>query len=467
MKLMDLLKISISNLRRRKLRSFLTILGVVIGTAAIVTMISLGIGLQRTLFAEVEENGGATTIRVTGAATEEDIFYYEDESQEESVKNIDDKAIKKFTDIEHVKACSPVYQLSALLLKGKYEGYIDIYGTTKENLKSKNLSLALGTLPKDNGSKVEFVYGNGLLTSFYEKGSNRGYYETGELPDIDLAKDSMFLVLDMDAYYDSQESEGMETQQDNTQNNEEKKAKSVNKIAVRSSGVIAGDIEAYNQYYYIALCDIDVLKIMLKKQYGSGVIPGQPTTKSGKPYKEFYYTGAEVVVDKVENVDDVVNVIKNMGYKTDTNQEFLDSVKGQSLIIQAVLGGIGAVSLLVAAIGIANTMMMSVYERTKEIGIMKVLGCDLKSIKRMFLYEAAGVGAIGGILGSLLSYLMSFIINGVVSNIQDMNVGQTSYIPFWLVLVAIVFSILVGVIAGLMPALRAMKLSPIAAIRSE
>ena len=133
-----------------------------------------------------------------------------------------------------------------------------------------------------------------------------------------------------------------------------------------------------------------------------------------------------------------------------------------------MLGGIGAVSLFVAAIGIANTMMMSIYERTKEIGVIKVLGCSLKNIKQMFLLEAAFIGLMGGAIGNVLSFLMSSVINFLTGNGAAMGFdGNISYIPVWLVLLSMGFAMLVGVIAGYFPALRAMKLSPLAAIRNE
>lgn len=138
-------------------------------------------------------------------------------------------------------------------------------------------------------------------------------------------------------------------------------------------------------------------------------------------------------------------------------------------MIQAVLGGIGAVSLLVAAIGIANTMMMSIYERTKEIGVIKVLGCSLKNIRQMFLLEAGFIGLIGGVIGNILSLIMSFVVNKVVGS-MGAEMGMTdviSYIPPWLVLISLAFAILVGMAAGYFPARRAMKLSPLAAIRNE
>ena len=191
-------------------------------------------------------------------------------------------------------------------------------------------------------------------------------------------------------------------------------------------------------------------------------------TKSGKPYREFYYSSAQVKVDDINHVDEVAASIREMGYNVETNAEYLDSMKSQFAIVQAVLGGIGAVSLLVAAIGIANTMMMSIYERTKEIGVMKVLGCSLKNIRQMFLLEAAFIGFLGGIAGNILSFLMSAVVNFVTGHGAAMGFdGNISYIPWWLVLLALGFAVLVGVAAGYFPAKRAMKLSPLAAIRNE
>ena len=129
-----------------------------------------------------------------------------------------------------------------------------------------------------------------------------------------------------------------------------------------------------------------------------------------------------------------------------------------------VLGAIGAISLFVAAIGIANTMVMSIYERTREIGVMKVIGATIPDIRRLFLTEAAFIGLLGGMVGVILSYASSKIINMV-----SMNMGREtiSLIPIWLGLLGIVFATFVGVAAGFFPAVRATKLSALAAIKTE
>ena len=467
---MDLLRMSTSNLKRRKLRTFLTVLGVVIGTASIVVMISLGLGMQQSLYREVEQSGGLTTIKVSGAQAGNSMMYSSSgKGEEQSTKYINDQLLARLSKLEHVALASPVYELPVVLLKGGYEGYGQLLATTPEAMEARNINLAEGSLPKPNSGHLDLVYGNGVLTMFNEKGSGKGYYETGRLPDIDLAKDSVFLILDQEGYYNQSSQNGDEAS-GNSDSGDGKQAqpKAIAKHVAKASGIVAGGPAEYNANYYNIFCDLDTLKQILKKEFNARVIPGQPTTKSGKPYKEFCYSYAQLKVDDIDNVDSVASIVREMGYNVETNAEYLDSMKGQFAIVQAVLGGIGAVSLLVAAIGIANTMMMSIYERTKEIGVIKVLGCSLKNIKQMFLVEAAFIGLIGGIIGNILSFLISFVINFLTGNGAAMGIdGNISYIPWWLVILSMGFAMLVGVAAGYFPALRAMRLSPLAAIRSE
>ena len=132
--------------------------------------------------------------------------------------------------------------------------------------------------------------------------------------------------------------------------------------------------------------------------------------------------------------------------------------------------------MLVAAIGIANTMVMSIYERTKEIGVMKVIGASLKDIKRLFLFESALIGVTGGVFGVGLSYLISFLMNtfgaefiqlGMMMGPGGGGEARISIIPIWLALAALAFSAFIGVVSGYFPARRAMNLSALEAIRSE
>jgi ABC-type antimicrobial peptide transport system permease subunit len=242
---------------------------------------------------------------------------------------------------------------------------------------------------------------------------------------------------------------------------------------VGTAGVLAGEAEDYDYHSYSVYCDIELYIKQLKRTFGKRPIPGQPTTKSGKAYKAIYYNEIYVRVDDINNVEAVQKQIRELGYRASSDAEYIKSQQKQFQSIQLVLGGIGAVSLFVAAIGIANTMMMSIYERTKEIGVIKVLGCNLSNIRSMFLMEAAFIGFIGGTIGLALSYTISIVLNKVGASFlgEFMMVSGdgavASHIPLWLALLALVFAMFVGIVAGFFPALRAMRLSPLAAIRTE
>lgn len=138
-----------------------------------------------------------------------------------------------------------------------------------------------------------------------------------------------------------------------------------------------------------------------------------------------------------------------------------------------ILGGIGSIAFIVSAIGIINTMLMSIYERQKEIGVMKVIGASVSDIQAMFLIESGFIGFFGGILGLLISLLVSKVINGAFSGMNDPIVqdvvqgGNIIVIPLWLALLGVGFSALVGVLAGYLPARRATKLSAIDALRAN
>jgi ABC-type antimicrobial peptide transport system permease subunit len=245
---------------------------------------------------------------------------------------------------------------------------------------------------------------------------------------------------------------------------------STKKVQIKVTGMLGGESEDYSDYSYSCYADIDGLTDFLKQNYSDNdIIPGQPTDRDGKPYRDLKYSQLTVKVDKSDNVEAVLEVIQNAGYHAEANKEWLEEIEKEFMIIEAVLGGIGAVSMLVAAISIANTMTMSIYERTKEIGIMKVLGCGLGNIRSMFLSEAAFIGFLGGIMGIVLSYILSYVVNKVApSLVSDMEgITQISVIPLWLVALAIVFSTVIGMLAGFFPAQRATKLSPLAAIRNE
>ncbi|MCR4891889.1 MAG: ABC transporter permease [Lachnospiraceae bacterium] len=462
MRFSDLLRMSTSSLVKRKLRTILTILGVVIGIASIVVMVSLGLGLNQQSMEMIEQYGGLTTITVT-----EQYGGYSDSGSDMALGNgdptfgkITDATVEAVKALEHVKVASPVLNFQCVLRSGPYvsEPYA-AYGYSLEGLRSMNWKFSAGGLPEE-GDELKFIYGNLIQQEFTNASTGAGYYETGVLPEIDFMESPVFTIFDTEAYHASKSSGNSEDFGGDATASAENKTPP-RKYMIHAAGILYGEgQDDYRDYSFGVYCDIEALQKTLQKVFRNKPIPGQPVKKNGSPYRNLFYSQIYVRADSVDNMEEVQDAITAMGYNAYSNFEWIEETREQSRSQQAMLGGIGAVSLLVAAIGIANTMMMSIYERTREIGVMKVLGCDLKDIRRLFLLEATLIGAFGGLLGDVLSLAASHIINAVTET-------TTSLIPLWLYAVGFAFAIVVGVIAGYFPSKRAMQLSPLAAIRNE
>jgi ABC-type antimicrobial peptide transport system permease subunit len=455
MKIVDLLVMSLSNLWKRKVRTALTVLGVVIGVTSIVVMVALGNGLKESILEGYSSDYSLTQINVSEN-------YYSSSSDE--VKRLDDDLISELAGMEHVVAVYPRLNFDVIAKVGKYRSDIRLVGLTKEEFDTFDIEVGQGRSFDPDSSQLELFYGNMRLRWFYvEKTSNYPYLSKGELPDIDLLNDTIFYVFDVDGYNSSKSS--------NSSSGSGKTVKQPKKYILPTVGVMAGDVNEYNSYGYDVYCDIDALIAQLKKVFKKSVIPGQPTRKNGKAYSQIFYSEINVQVDEMENVLELTNSINDMGYWASSDTQWLQSSMKNMNTIQAVLGAIGAVAMLVAAISITNTMMMSIYERTKEIGVMKVLGCDIRNIQALFLLEAGFIGFLGGVIGVGFSYCISFVINSLLTSSgmgDTMGIsGAICRIPLWLCPVAVVFAVVVGMVAGFIPSLRAMRLSPLAAIRNE
>ncbi|SFG56925.1 ABC transporter permease [Oribacterium sp. WCC10] len=455
MKLSDLFKLAVSNLRRRKTRTLLTVLGVVIGTASIVVMVSLGLGMSQMMLQSFQDEGSLTMIRVYESYDRGDSGKAKDKQKTE----LTDDNIAMFGTIDHVVAVSPSLEVNVSAKCNGYEGGFTICGVSQYYLSQLKLREG-GKIPGHDQNELSLVYGNQILYNSFYKPSNYDTYTVN--PD----KDTIFITFPTSSY----------SEKPTKTDSESSKPKEPKKYVIPASGIIAGGENDWSSYSYNVYADLDTFKRFLRKLYKKALVPDPRTRKNGKAYNYYVYDAAYVFVDDMDNVQTVQEQISNLGFNVSSNMEWLQSAQEQLGMVQMVLGGIGGVSLLVAAIGIMNTMMMSIYERTKEIGVMKVLGCDMSDIRNMFLFESGIIGFLGGIAGIIVSYIISFVINFFTSSGGDDTMsmffgygegGSLSFIPVWLAAFAIVFAIAVGSLAGYVPAVRAMKLSPLAAIRNE
>ncbi|MBQ7668170.1 MAG: ABC transporter permease [Clostridia bacterium] len=431
----DFIKMGIKNLWRRKLRTILTMVGVMIGAFSIIVMVSLGIAMSKNFEEEIMQMGSLTTITVSK-------YYYGDEnmmSMSSSTytppkqKELDDSLVAKIKKLPHVQAVTPINRISAKLKSGKYESWIDIQGIDPSTLEYFNFPEAEeGRLltPEDT---IELLVG---ADSCYFYNPNAGYTRWNDESPVDIMNDKIEIAFDL--------------------YNEEDRLPTFSKAKIIGKMVATGNEKDWNIYANIE--QVEKWKKDLKR---SGT----------KTYDDAGYSSILVSVDNVKNVEQVQKTIKDWEYGASSLVDALKPMQETSNTLQLILGGIGAISLLVSAIGIANTMIMSIYERTKEIGVMKVLGCLISDIRKLFLFEAAMIGFFGGVAGILLSYLASYLLNKYGSGIGEAiggiggGSGKISVIPLWLVLLSLGFSVFVGIVSGYYPARRATKIKALEAMR--
>ncbi|MFO7538990.1 MAG: FtsX-like permease family protein, partial [Chloroflexota bacterium] len=187
------------------------------------------------------------------------------------------------------------------------------------------------------------------------------------------------------------------------------------------------------------------------------------------------YHGLVVKVGDVKQVLAVHDQITTLGYQAHSPQSFVEGINSFYVILQVIFGGVGAISLLVAAIGIANTMAMAILERTREIGLMKAVGATNRDVLSIFLGEAAGIGFLGGVGGIFVGWSVGQVVNVLVLAYLAGQAAQTGgppptvavYTPLWLPVFTLIFATIIGLLSGLYPALSAATLVPVVALKYE
>ncbi len=429
---LDILAMGARNLWRRKVRSLLTVLGVIIGTAAIVVMISLSVGIEDALVKQFENMGDLSIVEVWPGFS----------GNERTM--IDTEMMDKISAIEGVEVATPLMNSYARIIADRYEVTTSIMGIKPEALPYLGIEISEGRLLTTEDD-LHMLFGSQVLPRFQIPRSTSnmrgGYYpdyNQSTEPPIDVMEVNLRLSYDM-GWGDG-----------NTQ---------YELYRAQAVGIIGGD--GYNRYSYSVIMPLDTV-IRLEQENNSN-------NRSGGRY-EPEFNQVMVKAATLDDIDHITASIQQLGLQSHSLSEMLEEAKRSTEFIRLILGGIGAISMLVAALGITNTMVMSIYERTREIGVMKVLGAKLADIGKMFLVESALIGFFGGVVGLGVSFGISYFLNNIIAGAGMIGIpmqARMSIIPPWLVILALVFTSSVGLIAGLYPAIRAMRLSALEAIRTE
>lgn len=467
---LDALTMALRNLFKRKVRTILTVLGVVIGSMAIIVMTSIGVGVNQSFADQINGMQDATIVRI-----------YNDggyQGYNASAASLDDEMIEKIRGIKGVSAVSPVFEMWMNALDGRYSAQFSVTGMDPSSMKDFGYTIKDGS-GLDPEDPYSVVFGSELEYQFKTEKERNRYNWTGQTSseqtsNIKIYKDK--IVFSPDWQLISQPNNSSAGSEDLYNEDESGSIGDENAqpatppfkpIPVKVTGVMDGTARyeaAQNAFMDVkTLIRIDAeYKNYQYKYYGGS----KQTTKG--------YPQAMVRCATVDDVSAIAAELQTYGFEYVSNPtEFVDQLKGMISTLQIMLTAIGAVSLFVAAIGIANTMVMSIYERTREIGVMKVIGASLNDIRRLFLFEASLIGFLGGFTGVALSYVASYILNHMQIDLlgeltQGMgDSGNISVIPLWLSLLAMLFSTLIGLISGYLPARRATKLSALSALRTQ
>jgi putative ABC transport system permease protein len=447
MKILDLMRLILGNLSRRKARVALTAIGVVIGTAAVVILVSLAIGLQRNANEQLYGIGDLTQIQVSPA--------YEMmeggmavqvvggggggmgvPGEPKPARLLTNSALDEMRAIPGVASVIPrEYLMTGVLVKyQKLEGGVSIIGVDTPDLAELGLEAVEGTTELGRGT---IVIGAMVPNNFYDPRIRPGQ-EPPPPPQL-YGQQIQVTVFKWDA-----------------QGNEIRK-----NYSLRVTGVLK---ETRGESDWTVYFPLEQVKALNEWSMGRRI-----------NYNKDGYGQVVVKVQEVEQVLDISEQITDMGFQAFTPQSFVQGINNFYVILQFIFGGVGAIALLVAAIGIANTMAMSILERTREIGLMKAVGATNRDVLAIFLGEAAGIGFIGGLGGVIIGWLAGQAINVVAIVYLANQAGQQGgippsiavYTPFWLPLFALIFSTIIGMISGLYPALRAATMIPVMALKYE
>lgn len=480
----DILHLALRNLRQAKLRAVLTTMGVIVGVAVIVTMMSFGLGLQRNMldrfkaldfFNEIQVFGqGLSNLAglERGPVRREEGERRRDRSERSATRILDDAGIKEIASISGVAYVEPsvnfgVYVRSNGKMRSQYVG-----GANIPNASTRFQRFAAGNMIS-SPTAAEAVVSERFLRDFgYEKPAD-AVGKTLELlaPPSEEKKDNSeeeetpnFFGIPLDDPGLDESSPDLEVK------------------TFRVAGVLSTEIrEGAGQGGLRGLMPSAGIYIPLQMAHDWTTEHRSPMSQValalarrggglGEGQTEGYEMAVVRVVDPAR-LTEVRQKITELGFGSFSIVDQIDQIRTLFLIIDSVLGLLGGISLLVASFGIANTMIMSILERTREIGIMKAIGAEDREIKLIFFFEAAVIGVVGGIVGVLVAWGIDGLANRLAYRFilkpQGASFIDFFSLPIYLSVGAILFALIVSILAALYPASRAARIDPVRALRHD
>ncbi|MBN2202535.1 ABC transporter permease [bacterium] len=475
MKMDEMARMAVDNLRKSRLRTFLTTLGVVIGIGALVSMVSFGTGMQKNVTETFLENDLFTSLQVLPAKADAERIRGQGRmpagrplSRPDSIA-LDAAAVEKIRTMPGVTVAFP-----------------EVRFPVKVAIEGREATTNARAMPSVMGGFKPFD--KLQAGSFFESDTARSVIISPR-----LLRNMKFVLIEPDrprkltvedtlkGFRSARPEELIGMPIDIVTSSVDFSQLMRNPVAALSGG---SDLPFAERTTRLRIAGVAKQSDGFGQGlFESGVILPMQTAESlprlgfSSVWDLLSRTGGTesygtvyVRVKRMEDLAPLKKSLEDMGFGVVSIADQLEDFKKGFLVFDAVLGAVGTIALVVAALGIINTMVMSILERRREIGIMKAVGAGEGDIKGIFFVEAGVIGFAGGVFGLLLGWAVTRVANGI-ANIYIAREGgahaELFYISPWLILGALVFSVGVSLAAGLYPAMRAASVNPVEALRHD
>jgi len=484
MSFLDILHLALRNLRQAKLRATLTTMGVIVGVAVIVTMVSFGLGLQRNMLARFKALDLFNEIQVfgRGLSTLAGLERRRDDNERRNGRQRPDKNPTRILDD------AGVAEIAAIPGVAYVEPNVSFWSYVRSNGKLQSQSIGGANIPNAS-SRFQQFHGGKMISS---PTAAEAVVTERFTRDFGYAQPADAVGKTLELLAPPSEKKGQQAKNDDEAPNFfgiplddpglEESSEGLETRSFRIVGVLNTEIkEGAGQGGLRGLMPSAGVYLPLQTAHGWILRHRGPMgqvalalARQGGNLGEGQNEGYDSAVVRVKDpvvLTEVRKQITELGFGSFSIVDELDQIRTIFLIIDSVLGLLGGISLLVASFGIANTMIMSILERTREIGIMKAIGAEDREIKLIFFVEAAVIGAVGGVIGTLVAWGIDGVANRLAYRFilkpQGASFVDFFSLPPYLSLGAILFAIVVSILAALYPAARAARIDPVRALRHD
>ncbi|MEH7443842.1 FtsX-like permease family protein [Bacillus sp. JJ1122] len=448
MKLKDQFQFVQQNMKKNKTRLFMTILATAMSVTFLIVLASVGFGLHKSIVKETMERRIVTEIEVHG-------------KQEESgeYRQLTNKDVNAFEKIEDVKAVirqkrlaqTPMYEI------GQHQTSAETVVAHMPSETKAGLELSDGKLPV---AENEVIVGYHFVQSLVPKDADPEnlYDEKGEVKNESRYKESLV---------------GKEITLNVVKLEGDKEVQKQLKVIVTGIRKKPTKEWMYDNSVFVSEGILTQIENFTGTPRGMMKDPNNPDMKVPEIQND-QYDLVKVYAKDLESVKGISDTLEGDNYGVYSVVNELKEVNIMFTIVKTGLIFIGTIAVLIASIGIYNTMTMAVTERAPDIGIMKAIGANPKTIKKIFLLESSYIGLAGAAIGTVVAYIISFVVNFALPMIIEQAFGEKppeglmfSYIPLSLPIISFIICYIVTILSGLRPALRATKVDVLQAMRRE